>query len=110
MTSPETKNGSGAKLHEAEEEEEEEKKKVDNKRRNQKASCSSNIIGYAKKKTTEFQSRSQGVTGRPGVYQVIREPGMSQFRTSAYSYKSVGTFSCPQTVLRKARERVSNTR
>ena len=45
------------------------------------------------------------------AYQVILEPGIGQFRefesprSSAYSYKFVGAFSCGQIGLRKARER-----
>ena len=45
------------------------------------------------------------------VYQVILEPGISRFREfesprlHTYSYKFVGTFSCAQIDLRKARER-----
>ena len=49
---------------------------------------------------------------RPGwrIRLYILEPGMGQFREfetppSAYSYDFVGTFSCAQIVLRKARER-----
>ena len=46
----------------------------------------------------------------PVAYQVILEPGIGQFhefesRPRAYSYISVGIFSCAQNGLRKARER-----
>ena len=47
----------------------------------------------------------------PVAYQVILEPGIGQFRefesprVHTYSYKFVGTFSCAQIDLRKARER-----
>ena len=50
------------------------------------------------------------------AYQVILEPGIFQFRefesseVHTYAYKFVGTFSCAEIDLRKARERrVSNT-
>ena len=50
----------------------------------------------------------------PVAYQVILEPGIGQFREfrappSAYSYKFVGTFSCAQIGLRKARKRELGT-
>ena len=48
------------------------------------------------------------------AYQVILEPGIGHFVSSnppsAYSYKFVGTFSCAQIDLRKARERELATR
>ena len=46
----------------------------------------------------------------PVAYQVLLEPGIGQFREfesprEVYSYKTMGTFSCAQIDLRKARER-----
>ena len=56
---------------------------------------------------------SYNIPAAPGAYQVILEPGISQFREfespSVYSYKFVGTFSREQIDLRKTRKRELTT-
>ena len=59
--------------------------------------------------TMQYTLNRQYIPVAPVAYQVILEPVIGQFREfeprSAYSYKFVGTFSCGQIDLRKARER-----
>ena len=66
----------------------------------------------ARTATDTRQYRSRSITPIPVAtvaYQVILEPGIGQSREfespSAYLHKFVGTFSCAQIDLRKARER-----